>query len=331
MTGSGVPDVAIMAHTLLLEGAWEAIRAAGATPVLWTSTGGLHLLAPWARANALMGDSALAWAAIRRFLPQGAATPPGETFFATTVALQRVAVEMALAAGTLPSAEEWLLVHDRWLDWSAAVLWRSEGQALWGCYHHAAGDLIRARWHAKNALDHASEPRQPLALLAARRLLGELDTAEGRHDDADAHLAAALVLAEACATPYERALTLLSLAELCVAVGDPAGGRAHLVTARTILLPLDARSALARADALAGRLDDGRAPTSDALARPDGLSRREVEVLGLLAAGRSNHAIAAALFLSPGTVQRHIANACLKIGAHNRAEATAYALRHRLA
>jgi len=46
-----------------------------------------------------------------------------------------------------------------------------------------------------------------------------------------------------------------------------------------------------------------------------------------LAAGRSNHRIAAALFLSPRTVQRHVANAYLKLGVHCRAEATAYALR----
>lgn len=69
-------------------------------------------------------------------------------------------------------------------------------------------------------------------------------------------------------------------------------------------------------------------PTAPLLA---GLSRREAEVLRLLAAGRCNRAIAATLCLSPGTVQRHVANAYLKIGAHNRAEATAYALRHGLA
>jgi len=53
-------------------------------------------------------------------------------------------------------------------------------------------------------------------------------------------------------------------------------------------------------------------------------------VLSLLAARHTNRRIAAALFLSPRTVQRHIANAYLKIGVHRRAEATAYALHHRL-
>ncbi len=62
-----------------------------------------------------------------------------------------------------------------------------------------------------------------------------------------------------------------------------------------------------------------------------GLSRRETEVLRLLATGHSNRRIATDLCLSPRTVQRHVANVYLKVGAHCRAEATAYALRHGLA
>lgn len=65
--------------------------------------------------------------------------------------------------------------------------------------------------------------------------------------------------------------------------------------------------------------------------RAGGLSRREAEVLALLAAGMTNRQSAQALFLSPRTVQRHVANIYLKIGAHCRAEATAHALRHGLA
>ncbi len=53
-------------------------------------------------------------------------------------------------------------------------------------------------------------------------------------------------------------------------------------------------------------------------------------MLRLLAAGRSNQEIAAALVLSPHTVGRHIANIYAKIDVHGRAEATAYVLRHGL-
>ena len=82
----------------------------------------------------------------------------------------------------------------------------------------------------------------------------------------------------------------------------------------------------AGADRAASALHD--APTAPTA--PGGLSRREAQVLRLLAAGRSTRVIAQALCLSPRTVQRHVANVYLKIGAHNRAEATAYAIDHDL-
>src|SRR5205823_4838318 len=97
-----------------------------------------------------------------------------------------------------------------------------------------------AREHAARALAEASAPRQPLALLAAQRLLGELDTAAGRHADAAAHLDAALALADACAAPYERALTLLAQAELRAATGDRPEAQALLHEVRAICTPLAA-------------------------------------------------------------------------------------------
>lgn len=60
--------------------------------------------------------------------------------------------------------------------------------------------------------------------------------------------------------------------------------------------------------------------------RPGGLTGCELEVLALLAGGRSNQRIARSLDRTR-TVERHIGNIYLKIGAHNRAEATAYAFR----
>lgn len=60
------------------------------------------------------------------------------------------------------------------------------------------------------------------------------------------------------------------------------------------------------------------------------LSPREREVLGLLAAGRANKEIAAALHLSVHTVERHVANIFTKLGLRNRAEATSWAHRQRL-
>lgn len=61
-----------------------------------------------------------------------------------------------------------------------------------------------------------------------------------------------------------------------------------------------------------------------------GLTKRETEVLALVAAGQTNKEIAANLFLSPATVERHVANLYRKIGTRNRAEATAFARDHHI-
>ena len=64
---------------------------------------------------------------------------------------------------------------------------------------------------------------------------------------------------------------------------------------------------------------------------PDGLTARQAEVLRLLAAGMSNKEIAAALYLSPSTVERHLATIYRKLGVAGRVDATRYALAHGLA
>jgi NarL family two-component system response regulator LiaR len=62
-----------------------------------------------------------------------------------------------------------------------------------------------------------------------------------------------------------------------------------------------------------------------------GLSHREIEVLRLLAAGKSNQQIADELVISLNTVNRHVSNIYAKTGAANRAEAASYATRRGLA
>ncbi len=150
--------------------------------------------------------------------------------------------------------DEGLETHDRWLAWSGALLGLSEGQALWARYHRQSGDSDQAYEHAERALALATEPRQPLALIAAHRLLGELDTDAGRYDDAAVYLDESLRLADACAAPYERALTLLAMAELHIATGDNDDAKRLLDEVRAICEPLGAKPALVRADALMARL-----------------------------------------------------------------------------
>ena len=61
-------------------------------------------------------------------------------------------------------------------------------------------------------------------------------------------------------------------------------------------------------------------------AYPDGLTQREVEVMRLIASGKTNIEIAEELVIAEGTARRHVANIYEKNGAANRAEATRYAL-----
>jgi DNA-binding NarL/FixJ family response regulator len=72
-------------------------------------------------------------------------------------------------------------------------------------------------------------------------------------------------------------------------------------------------------------------PRRSAPTYPNGLTPREVEVLRLIAAGKSTKEIALTLVISNPTVERHITHIYEKIGLRSRAEATAYALRHGLA
>ena len=72
-------------------------------------------------------------------------------------------------------------------------------------------------------------------------------------------------------------------------------------------------------------------PASTVAPSPNGLSQREVEVLRLMAAGRSNQQIANELYISLNTVARHVAHILDKTGAANRTEAAAYAFREGLA
>jgi DNA-binding CsgD family transcriptional regulator len=315
---------------LMVEGDWEDARAIALAAIAPSNStylrhSGYQMLGPLAR---LQGDPKMAWTAVHELLPNGPSSAPGGQDFHDAMALLRLAATLASDERDFSMANAWLEAHDRWLAWSGAVLGQSEGQALWAAYHRAAGDPVAAYASATRALHHATEPRQPLALLAAHRLLGELDTDAERFDAAANHLDAALALADACAAPYERALTLLAFAELRAVTGNQTEARTLLDAVRAICMPLGAQPALARADALAARL----APLKETPpAYPAGLSAREIEVLRLVAAGRTNRDIADALFLSEHTVRVHVRNILTKTATANRTEAAAFALRHGLA
>ncbi len=327
---AGLPHV-VRLPLLVLEGRWqeaERLALVGSMEMQGLISQRAAALKHLASLTRLRGDRERAWWAIRELLPAGAVTEPGTVaFFDCATALQRVAALLALDAHDLPTARGWLEAHDYWLAWSGAVLGQSEGQTLWAQYYRAAGEGERAYDSAAQALTHATAPRQPLALLAAHRLLGELDTEAARFTDAQTHLNTALALADACQAPYERALTLLASAGLRAAENRRDEAVALLDEVRAICRPLDASPALARADALAARL---AVPHPRMVTYPSGLSVREVEVLRLIVSGNTNQEIAALLSLSVRTVERHITSLYRKIDARGRADAIGHAVRHGL-
>jgi DNA-binding NarL/FixJ family response regulator len=101
-------------------------------------------------------------------------------------------------------------------------------------------------------------------------------------------------------------------------LGDQDSAAAELAVARGVFVEVGAAPAAEDVDRLLGR------------ARPGGLTEREVEVLRLVAEGRSNHDIARALVLSQKTVERHLSNIFTKLDVPSRTAAAAYAHEHGL-
>lgn len=162
--------------------------------------------------------------------------------------------------------------------------------------------------------------RQPLALIAAHRILGQLATDDGRLDEAADHLAASLELARACIAPFEQAQSLLALAELAARSGQHNEAQRLIGEVRAICEPMEAQRLLALTDDLDARLQAMADP------RPAGLTAREIDVLRLVSQGLTNAAVADQLYISQRTVTSHLTSIYTKIGVNNRAEATRYAI-----
>lgn len=121
--------------------------------------------------------------------------------------------------------------------------------------------------------------------------------------------------------PFEEARSRMLVARACRALDDDITATMELEATRSILARLGARPFLAEVGTILGR-DHG----SD-----HGLTRRELEVLQLLATGVTNGKIAKELVVSVRTVETHVSNILSKLGVSSRSAATSYAHRHGLA
>jgi DNA-binding CsgD family transcriptional regulator len=162
----------------------------------------------------------------------------------------------------------------------------------------------------------------PLLSAASAHAIGAVLLAERDIAGAATSLHRAAELWRMLEMPYEAAQTSLLIAAVCERRDDLEGRRLALETARRLFQHLSATYWLAR-------IAEPAVPASQQ--SPGALSKREVEVLRLLATGMTNREIAGRLFISEKTVARHVSNIFDKLAVSSRAGATAWAYQHNLA
>jgi DNA-binding CsgD family transcriptional regulator len=196
-----------------------------------------------------------------------------------------------------------------------------------------AGNVEAAKMAVDELTNIAAGVRTRLLRASASVGAGALAAAAMDYDGARTRFEDAIDLLEKEGAPFDAARARLELARTLLALGrrSTAGREATLALQgfRRVGAAKEAELAAAFLQSLGQETHDAKAGPSN----PLGLSRREIEVLALIAAGKSNQHIAEALFLSVRTVERHISTIYEKIGVHGRsarAAATAYALNNGL-
>jgi ATP/maltotriose-dependent transcriptional regulator MalT len=183
----------------------------------------------------------------------------------------------------------------------------------------ADGDLSTAR-DAARELGEIAEDYGSIALKAAAAFAdGSVDLADGQAALALASLRRAWDLWQTADCPFEAAEARRTLGLACRELGDAEGAELALSSSLAAFERLGAVGESARTAELLG-----------ARRAVAGLTHRELEVLRLVAAGKSNPEIASELYLSVKTVARHLSNIFYKAGVSSRTAATAFAYEHGL-
>jgi DNA-binding CsgD family transcriptional regulator len=184
----------------------------------------------------------------------------------------------------------------------------------------AAGDVKAAGAAAEELAGFAEGLAAPYLTAVAGHARGAVLLAEGDPRAALAALRGAWLAWQDLEVPYEAGRVRVLIGLACRELGDQDGAEMELDAARWVFRELDAAPDLARVEELSRRAATGAG----------GLTARELEVLRLVAAGQTNKAIAADLFVSERTVDRHMSNIFAKLGVSSRAAATAHAYQHGL-
>ncbi|HVU60511.1 MAG TPA: LuxR C-terminal-related transcriptional regulator [Mycobacteriales bacterium] len=186
----------------------------------------------------------------------------------------------------------------------------------------ARDDIPQATAAAAQLHEVADEAAVPMLRAQARYAVGAVRLAEGDARAALGSLREAWKIWQELDAPYEAARSRVLIGRACQALGDVDTAEMEFDAARWVFGELGAVPDLGRLEKLSAGISS---------AAPGGLSLRETQVLRLVAAGKTNRAIADELFLSERTVHRHLSNIFTKLDVSTRSAATAYAFKHDLA
>lgn len=181
----------------------------------------------------------------------------------------------------------------------------------------ACNDVRGARGSADELVALARVLETPFLRAIAAQAQGAVLLAEGVPTAALAACRSAWSIWCELEVPYEAARTQVLIANACRALHDRDSAELELEAARRAFQRLGARLDFERLQ-----------KPADAMAGP--LTTRELQVLRLVATGRTNRAISEELALSEKTVARHVSNIFNKLSVSSRAAATAYAFEHHL-
>ena len=185
----------------------------------------------------------------------------------------------------------------------------------------AVGERERASAGCRELAELAERQASDALRAIAAHVQGAVALAQGDAAGGLVTLRRAFALWQELGAPYEVARVRVLLGSACRALGDDDTATLELEAAREVFAELGATPDLASIDSI------GR---QSAPADLHGLTPREAEVLRLVAAGKSNRAIATELVISEHTVARHVQNIFAKLGVSSRTAASAFAFEHDL-
>ena len=259
-----------------------------------------------------------------------AAAPPGLVAFS-----REVAAEVAISTGDFKAA--WAQLSPVLAEGGEHKPLATQGTLLLAARALSGPAQSRTRAAVHPSESRVRELREKAGALPsvgdgdrAWRARLEVELARCLGTDTHQHWAAAVTAGMSLGQPYEHAYALLGLARRALDDGGTEEARQALEEALVIVHRLGARRLLDAVREAAGR---GRIRLSDdvgrsvAVAGNHGLTRRELEVLRLLAEGYGNERIGRELYISPKTASVHVSRILAKLGVSSRGEASAWAHR----